>query len=111
MPPSTVALPRWLRLSLLLELVLPSLVVFAVTRELVALAVPLAGPFAARLYGHSCGVDANLPWATWGLVALGAASLGLALKRRRLWAMLPAALLWWPAWLVAAFVSALNAHS
>ena len=103
-------LPRWLRFTLLAELALPGILALVATGEFLGLLVPLAGPFAARLYGHSCGLDAHAPWLTLGLVVLGLVSGAVVLRLRKIWAWLPLALLWWPAWLLAALVSAANAH-
>ena len=103
-------LPRWLRFTLLAELVLPAALALVATGELVAPLVPIAGPFAARLYGHSCGIDAHAPWSTFGLVVLGLGAGALALRVPKVWAWIPLAAVWWPAWLFAALVSAANAH-
>ena len=104
-------LPLWLRWVLGAELLLPSLIVAVATREAVALAVPFLGPWAAWLYGHSCGLDQAAPFLSVGLAAFGIASLALAWRKRHPLALLPAALFWWPAWLATAGLSALNAHS
>lgn len=103
--------PRWLTWALAAELLLPAPVFFAMVPELPTLFAPLAGPWAARLFGHtSCGVDAFAPLAAWGLVAFGLLSLAAILRWRRPLAAAPAALIWWPAWLLAALVSTANAH-
>ena len=102
--------PRWLRWALAVEALGPSVLFFAAEPEGPSLLVPLAGPWAARLYGHSCGMDSFSPVGTWGLFAFGLVSLVLAHRAERPLAVLPAALLWWPAWLVAGVVSAINAH-
>jgi len=112
MPPAP-RLPRWLTWVLAAEFLLPAPVLFAMVPEVPTLLVPLAGPWAARLYGHSCGMDSFSPLGTWGLVILGLVSLaGLAygLRRQRALPTVPAALVWWPAWLGAGFVSVVNAH-
>ena len=107
---ATSACHGWLRLVVLIEVLLPPVVLLALTRDLRALVVPFAGPWAARVFGHSCGIDGQAPVAAWGLLAFGAASIALVCVVRRPLALLPAALLWWPAWLLSAVISAANAH-
>ncbi|MDF1800592.1 MAG: hypothetical protein P1V81_15555 [Planctomycetota bacterium] len=100
--------PRWLLFALGTELVLPCLMLLVMVPEPVTLAVPLAGPWAARLYGHSCGIDSFAPLAAWGLLALGILCIALIIRVKSTLALLPAAALWWPAWLFAAFLSVIN---
>ncbi|MFT5463118.1 MAG: hypothetical protein ACI8QS_002004 [Planctomycetota bacterium] len=109
MPSFSAVYPRWLRIGLLIEFLLPSLVCAIAALDLVAPLAPLAGPFAARLYGHSCGIDALLPAAAAALLVTGVACVVLAVRVRRPLALVPLALLWWPAWLFTAFVSVVNA--
>lgn len=111
MPSISRPLPRWLRIGLLAEFLLPSLLLLVSARELAAPFVPLAGPWAARLFGHSCGVDGQTPWIAWTLLGLGAVAGLLAARVRRGWALAPLALLWWPAWLATGLLSALNANT
>ncbi|MFT7679901.1 MAG: hypothetical protein ACI8QC_003906 [Planctomycetota bacterium] len=111
MDTSRARYPRWLRVTLVLECGLPSLIFLAMVRDGMALVVPFAGPWAARLYGHSCGVDSFLPAGAWGLLVLGAMSMALAIRFKRPRAVIPAALLWWPAWLLAALASMANMSS
>ena len=103
-------LPRWARIGLIAELALPSLLLFGFTRDALALAVPVAGPWAAWRFGHSCGLDQAMPLPSWGLLLFGIVVWVLFLRRRSLIRLLPVALVWWPAWLYAAILSAINAQ-
>ena len=70
--------------------------------------VVLAGPWSAKIYGHSCGFESNMPWASGGLVAFGLGAAFLAYRVRRSWALVPLGLIWFPAWVLAAGVGILN---
>ena len=75
--------------------------------EIRSLAVPLAGPFAARLWGHSCGMIDLGPQLAYPWIALGLLAVPLALRERRgLW-LIPF-WLWWGGWLLPAGISMLN---
>jgi len=100
--------PSWLLVALGTEVALPFLLLFVMVPEPATLLVPVAGPWAARLYGHSCGIDSLAPLAAWGLLLLGALCITLVVRVKSPLALLPAAALWWPAWLFAAFLSVLN---
>ena len=70
--------------------------------------VPLAGPFAARLYGHSCGMCDHAPGWTAGWTLFGVVALFLKLRFRSHW-FTALAILWWLPWLLFGFVSMVNA--
>lgn len=75
--------------------------------EVRSLAGPFAGPFAARLWGHSCGAIDFGPELSDSWIGLGFAAVPLAMRKRRvLW--LPPFWLWWIGWLLLAGISMIN---
>lgn len=92
--------------ALIVTFVLLIAATLLVTQGPTALA-PLAGPWAARLLGHSCGVYDFLPLPSILLALAGPPSLYLATRRRPLWRIIPA-LLWATPWLLAGLVSTVN---
>lgn len=95
----------------LLAYALPAVLFFALAgSDIRPLFVPLAGPFAARLYGHSCGVSDQGPGLTAAVSIVGGIALGLRLRWRSPWFTALLAL-WWFVWLALGFVSMVNANS
>jgi hypothetical protein len=94
--------------ALLLLYGVPCALAVAMRPYAASLLVPAAGPWAGRLFGHTCGIADRLPTETL-LLALGGAvawALALGLRRRPL-ARLPLAL-WWVAWVLAALGCVVN---
>ena len=87
---------------------IPAMLLYGADRDIRNAFVPLAGPFAARMYGHSCGMCDHAPGWTAGLTVLGALALYLKLRLRS-HGFTALALVWWLAWLLAGFVSMVNA--
>ncbi|MEW6073390.1 MAG: hypothetical protein AB1726_12470 [Planctomycetota bacterium] len=95
-------------IAMLVAYGLPVAAAIAMRAAWPSLLVPAAGPWAARLFGHSCGMDGFAPPLTPALAVAGALALGLALLvPRSLFARL-FAVLWWIAWVLAALVSIAN---
>ena len=67
----------------------------------------LAGPWAARLNGHTCGVVDFSPEVAYGLAGLGVVVVLMANRFRSRSALIPL-LLWWTAWTFAALLSLIN---
>ena len=74
-----------------------------------ALVAPLAGPFAAQLWGHSCGLSSHLPGPTAALTIAGPLFFLAWLRWRNRWILLPLAL-WYLAWIAAGFLSMINVY-
>ena len=75
--------------------------------EIRSLAVPLAGPFAARLWGHTCGISDLAPQIAYPWLALGLVALPLALRvRRGPW--LAPFWVFWAGWLLLGGISMIN---
>jgi hypothetical protein len=87
----------------------PMLLALAVHAAWKSLAVPAAGPWAGRLFGHSCGVADGLPRLSIALAIAGPLTIAMALLvRHRILARVPLAL-WWVAWVLLALGSEINA--
>ncbi len=102
--PSSLTL-RTRAIAVAVAYAVPALLALAVHASPASLAVPAAGPWAGRLFGHSCGVADGSPALSLALAVAGPVTLALALfVRRGIAARLPL-LFWWVAWALLALGS------